>query len=96
MHAVVDFNGTVQTIEVVTGTTSSPASAEVSISVYNDGIPEGEEGFVVVLYVAEGKLDERDVGFVNVEDSVLLVRMKEGGKNTQRQDTEQLTNSFLL
>ena len=81
--AVFDFYGRVLALEFAPGTTSAPSSAELSISVYNDGVPEGEEGFAIVLYVAEGELDARDVGFVNVEDSVAIIRLREGGNTHQ-------------
>ena len=81
--AVFDFYGRVLALEFAPGSTSTPSSAELSISVYNDGVPEGEEGFAIVLYVAEGELDARDVGFVNVEDSVVIIRLREGGNAHQ-------------
>ena len=46
---------------------------------YNDGVEEGEEGFVLLLGVSEDQLDSRDVGFVNVLSPVVLVRLVEGG-----------------
>ena len=81
--AVFDFYGRVLALEFAPGTTSAHLSAELSISVYNDGIPESEEGFAIVLYVAEGELDSKDVGFVNVEDSVVIIRLREGGNSHQ-------------
>ena len=55
-------------------------TATVSISVYNDGVPEEEEGFVVLIGVSEEDLDERDVGNVDVRSPVVLVRVLDSGK----------------
>ena len=50
----------------------------ISIPVYSDGVQESEEGFVILMVVSREDLDERDVGFVNVLDQVVLVRVLEG------------------
>lgn len=49
----------------------------VSIAVYSDGVEESEEGFVIVMVVSQEGLDEQDVGFVDVLDQVVLVRLLE-------------------
>ena len=73
-----DFNGTTQTLELLADLTARTAT--VTIPVYNDGAPEDEEGFVVLIGVFENDLDERDVGFVDVLDPVVLVRLLDSGK----------------
>ena len=73
-----DFNGTTQTLELLADLTARTAT--VTIPVYNDGTPEDEEGFVVLIGVFENDLDERDVGFVNILDPVALVRLLDSGK----------------
>ena len=45
---------------------------------YSDGVQESEEGFVILVVVSQEDLDERDVGFVDVLDQVVLVRVLEG------------------
>ena len=52
----------------------------ITVSVYNDGVAENEEGFVILLGVLQEELDNRDLGFVNVLSPVLLVRLRQGGK----------------
>ena len=55
-------------------------NAAITVSVYNDGVAENEEGFVILLGVLPEELDNRDVGFVDVLTPVLLVRLQQGGK----------------
>ena len=55
-------------------------SKAVSISLYSDGVPEGEEGFVVLLGVLQEELDAADMGFVVVLNQVVLVRIQDGGE----------------
>ena len=55
-------------------------NAAITVSVYNDGVAENEEGFVILLGVLQEELDNRDLGFVNVLSPVLLVRLQQGGK----------------
>ena len=49
------------------------------LRVYEDGLSEEVEGFVLVVYVNETGLDERDVGFVNVSSYVYLIRINQSG-----------------
>ncbi len=58
--------------------TSIPVS--VSISVFNDGVREGDEGFVVVLIVPEEGLAEEDVRFVNISTQVIVISLRDGGQ----------------
>ena len=53
--------------------------ANITVYVYNDGVAEGEEGFVILLGVQQEELDARDVGFVDVLTPVVLVRLQQGG-----------------
>ena len=53
----------------------------ITVSVYNDGVAEDEEGFVVLFGVLQEELDSRDVGFVNVLTPAVLVRLQQGGKD---------------
>ena len=55
-------------------------SANITIPVYNDGVSEDEEGFVVLLGVLEEELEEEDRGFVEVLSPAIVVRLGEGGK----------------
>ena len=55
-------------------------NAAITVSVYNDGVAENEEGFVILLGVLQEELDGRDVGFVDVLTPVVLVRLQQGGK----------------
>ena len=57
-----------------------PISANITIPVYNDGVSEDEEGFVVLLGVLEEELEEEDRGFVEVLSPVIVVRLGEGGR----------------
>ena len=57
-----------------------PISANITIPVYNDGVSEDEEGFVVLLGVLEEELEEEDRGFVEVLSPAIVVRLGEGGK----------------
>lgn len=59
----------------------------VTISVYSDGVPESEEGFVLLFGVLDEDLDSDDVGFVNVLNPVILVRLEEGGNEDVACDT---------
>ena len=54
--------------------------ANITVSVYNDGVEENEEGFVILLNVLQEQLDGRDIGFVDVLTPVVLVRLQQGGK----------------
>ena len=47
--------------------------------VYQDGVDEEIEGFVVFLEVLESELDERDVGQVNLTRPAYLVRINPSG-----------------
>ena len=78
-YADLDFNGTAQTLELV-GNLSS-LTATLSISVYNDGEREEEEGFVVLIGVSEEELDQRDVGYVEVLNPTVLVRVLDSGES---------------
>ena len=78
--ADLDFNGTTLTLELNAELVT--ISANITIPVYNDGVPEEEEGFVVLLGVLEEDLDSNDVGFVDVLNPILLVRLNEGGMMT--------------
>ena len=57
-----------------------PLSANITIPVYNDGVSEDEEGFVVLLGVLEEELEEEDRGFVEVLSPAIVVRLGEGGR----------------
>ena len=46
---------------------------------YNDGVKETDEGFVMLLGVFEEELDDEDVGFVDILTPAILVRLEEGG-----------------
>ena len=74
-----DFNGTLQTL--VFTADRVPFSETVTISLYSDGVSEGEEGFVVVFGVSQDELDDQDSGFVNVAEGAFLVILSDGGKN---------------
>ena len=75
--ADLDFNATTLRLELNAELVT--ISANISIPVYSDGVPEQVEGFAVLLGVREGDLDDRDVGFVNVTSPILVVRLEEGG-----------------
>lgn len=60
-------------------TTSSPFNFTVSISVYNDGVPEGDEGFVILIGVIEKDLNDMDIGRIDVLYPVVLVRLLQAG-----------------
>ena len=53
--------------------------ANITVPIYNDGVAEGDEGFVVLLGVVEDDLDRRDIGFVDILTPTVLVRLREGG-----------------
>ena len=57
-----------------------PISANITIPVYNDGVSEDEEGFVVLFGVLEEELEEEDRGFVEVLSPAIVVRLVEGGR----------------
>ncbi len=67
-----------QVLQLSVENTSIPVS--VSISVFNDGVREGDEGFVVVLVVPEEGLAEEDVGFVNISTQVIVISLRDGSK----------------
>ena len=50
--------------------TSIPVLEAISISVFNDGVREEDEGFVVFFIVPEEGLAEEDVEFVNISTQV--------------------------
>ena len=56
-------------------------NASITVSVYNDGVAEDEEGFVILFGVFQEELDSRDIGFVNVLTPAVLVRLQQGGKD---------------
>ena len=56
-------------------------NADITVSVYNDGVDEDEEGFVILFGVLQEELDGRDVGFVNVPAPAILVRIQQGGED---------------
>ena len=58
----------------------APFSETLTISLYSDGVAEGEEGFVVLLGVFQDDLDDGDKNAVEVEDQVVLVRLLDGSK----------------
>ena len=72
-----DYNGTTLFLELNAELVT--IIANITVPVYNDGVTEGEEGFVLLLGVSEDQLDSRDVGYVNVLNPVVLVRLMEGG-----------------
>ena len=74
-----DFNATQLSLELKTEQGSSENATFQPFQVYNDGVAEGEEGFVIVLGVLREELDSRDVGFVDVLTPVILVRIQQGG-----------------
>ena len=57
-----------------------PISANITIPVYNDGVSEDEEGFVVLFGVLEEELEEEDRGFVEVLSPAIVVTVVEGGR----------------
>ena len=57
-----------------------PISANITIPVYNDGVSEDEEGFVVLFGVLEEELEVEDRGFVEVLSPAIVVRLGEGGR----------------
>ena len=57
-----------------------PFSETVTISLYSDGVAEGEEGFVVLIGVAKEELDDQDADFVNVVNQAFLVQLSDGGE----------------
>ncbi len=67
-----------QVLQLSVENTSIPVS--VSISVFNDGVREGDEGFVVILVAPEERLAEEDVGFVRFSTQVIVISLRDGGK----------------
>ena len=51
-----------------------------TISLYSDGVPEEDEGFVVLFGVSEEELDSQDSGFVTVVGGAVLVSLSDGGE----------------
>ena len=72
-----DFNATTLSLEL--NAELETIITTITVPVYNDGVEENEEGFVLLLGVSENQLDSRDVGYVNVLSPVVLVRLMEGG-----------------
>lgn len=54
---------------------------ELFFDAYLDGIPEELEGFVLYLELIESELDPRDVGHVNLSQSVYLIIINQSGMN---------------
>ena len=77
-HADLDFNATNLSLNLNAELVDFNAS--ITVTVYNDGVAEGEEGFVILFGVLQEELDDRDVGFVDVLTPVVLVRLQQGGK----------------
>ena len=68
-----DVAATDFTLDILAGLFFAPP---IPISLYNDGINETTEGFVLYLSIDEDGLeDERDRGQVSLERSVYLVRV---------------------
>ena len=65
-------------MEVIPG---SVPSYMIDITVYNDGVPEDEEGFVVLIGFNVEDLDVRDRGFVDLLDQYVLVRLLPAGES---------------
>ena len=59
----------------------APFTETFTIFLYSDGIPEGEEGFLVLFGVVLEELEDDDKGFVNVLNQALLVRLLDGGES---------------
>lgn len=78
LHSDLDFNATILPLDLNLDLIT--IFANITIPVYNDGVPEDEEGFVVLFDVLEDKLDSDDVGFVDILTPILLVRLVEGGE----------------
>ena len=51
----------------------------IVIPIYDDGVPEDVEGFVIFLEIMESELDPRDVGQVNLTRSSHLVIINPSG-----------------
>ena len=75
-----DFNATGMTLEL---RTEQDSSGIATFKVYNDGVAENEEGFVILLGVLQEELDSRDIGFVDVLTPIVLVRLQQGGTDLQ-------------
>ncbi len=57
----------------------APFSLRVFLSLYSDGVAEGEEGFLVLIGIVQDQLDERDRGSVDLLQQALLVSLRDGG-----------------
>ena len=58
---------------------TDPATVDISVPVFNDGVREGDEGFAVIMAIAREELDSRDVRFVDLSDPVIVVQLLDGG-----------------
>lgn len=81
MHTVgIDFDGATQTVLVDANDRQGPISAEASITVFNDGVSEGEEGFIVLFRVEGSELEREDAGYVDIVRAAFAVVLLDGGK----------------
>ena len=76
-----DFGYINRTIPIFAGGLFVPEL--LPLEAYEDGLSEELEGFVLLVYVDESGLDERDMGFVNVTRSTFLMRINQSGNNSR-------------
>ena len=75
-----DYNNSVQLIPFPAGLPPSQIFTQYySLPVYEDGLDENVEGFVLYLDVSESEVDTRDVGQVDLNRVALLVTINQSG-----------------
>ena len=74
-----DYQTVSRTYSVLAGGFIAPVF--FGIEIYQEGVAENLEGFVLFLEIAESELDQRDIGNVSLSRSTYLLRINQTGKN---------------
>lgn len=77
--AAFDYNNTVQVIPFPPGGIVPDLHQYYLLPIYEDGLEEDTEGFVLYMDVVESQLDPRDVGQIDLARTAYLVTINQSG-----------------
>ena len=77
--AAFDYNNTVQVIPFPGGGVLPDLHQYFVLPIYEDGLEEDTEGFVLYVDIVESQLDPRDVGQIDLARTAYLVTINQSG-----------------